>query len=93
MELTNKREQYTVTHADTNLSLVGEVMVVEGTVISSFNGTLTKLSDSSNAGNFNYRESGDTCDQNLYSCPKDLTDEISILLDATVTAIKTQLGA
>lgn len=93
MELTNKREQYTVTYADTNLSLVGEVMVVEGTVISSFNGTLTKLSDSSNAGNFNYRESGDACDQNLYSCPKDLTDEISILLDATVTAIKTQLGA
>ena len=93
MELTNKREQYTFTHANANLSLVGEVMVVEGTVISSFNGTLTKVSDSSNAGNFNYRESGDTCDQNLYSCPKDLTDEISILLDATVTAIKTQLGA
>lgn len=68
-------------------------MVVEGTVISSFNGTLTKVFDSSNAGNFNYHESGDTCDQNLYSCSKDLTDEINILLDATVTAIKTQLGA
>ena len=67
-------------------------MVVEGTIISSFNGTLTKLSDSSNAGNFNYRESGDACDQNLYSCPKDLTDEISILIDATVTAIKAQLA-
>ena len=92
MELTNKREQYTFTHANANLSLVGEVMVVEGTVISSFNGTLTKVSDSSNAGNFNYRESGDTCDQNLYSCPKDLTDEISILIDATVTAIKVQLA-
>lgn len=92
MELTNKREQYTVTNADANVSLVGEVLVTEGTVISNFNGTLTKVSDSSPAWNSNYREVGDTCDQNLYSCPKDLTDEISILIDATVTAIKVQLA-
>ena len=92
MELTNKREQYTVTNADANVSLVGEVLVTEGTIISNFNGTLTKVSDSSPAWNSNYREVGDTCDQNLYSCPKDLTDEISILIDATVTAIKVQLA-
>ena len=67
-------------------------MVTEGTIISNFNGTLIKVSDSSSAGNFNYREVGDTYDQNLYSRPKDLTDEISILIDATVTAIKAQLA-
>ena len=49
MELTNKREQYTVTNADANVSLVGEVLVTEGTIISNFNGTLTKVSDSSPA--------------------------------------------
>ena len=92
MELTNKREQYTVTNADATVSLVGEVLVTEGTTISSFSGNLTKVSDSTGAGSFSYREIGDTCDQNLYSCPKDLTDEISILIDATVTAIKTQLA-
>ena len=93
MELTNKREKYTVTNADANVSLVGEVLVTEGTIISNFNGTLTKVSDSSPAGSFNYREVGDTCDQNLYSCPKDLTDEISLLIDSTVTAVKAQIIA
>ena len=66
-------------------------MVTEGTIISNFNGTLTKVSDSSPAWNSNYREVGDTCDQNLYSCPKDLTDEISLLIDSTVTAVKAQI--
>ena len=92
MELTNKRVQYTIANADTNVALTGEITIVDDATISSFSGNLTKVSDSSNAGNFNYRESGDTCDQNLYSCPKDLTDEISILIDATVTAIKVQLA-
>ena len=57
MELTNKREQYTVANADANVSLVGEVLVTEGTIISNFNGTLTKVSDSSPAGNSNYMRS------------------------------------
>ena len=92
MEFTNKRVQYTIANADANIALAGEITIVDDTTILSFSGNLTKVSDSSPAGNFNYREVGDKCDQNLYSCPKDLTDEISILIDATVTAIKAQLA-
>ena len=93
MELTNKRVQYTIANADTNVALTGEITIVDDATISSFSGNLTKVSDSTGAGSFNYRETGDTCDHNLYSCPKDLTDEISLLIDSTVTAVKAQIIA
>ena len=93
MELTNKRVQYTIANADANIALAGEITIVDDTTISSFSGNLTKVSDSTGAGSFSYREIGDTCDQNLYSCPKDLTDEINLLIDSTVTAVKAQVIA
>lgn len=89
MELTNKREIYSVANADTNLKLTGEVTYSNGT-ITNFSGSLSDLSDAY-VGSFYYNEGETNCNVNVSNCLKAQIDNAYAIVDSTIEAIKTQL--
>lgn len=90
MELTNKRESYTVSTSSANLKITGDITLA-GTNVVSFNGSFS-LADNSPAGNFNYSESELDCNINIYGCPKANKDEAFKLIDIAIEEIKTKLA-
>lgn len=91
MELTNKREYYSVNEVSTTIKLAGELVVTEATIINGFTGNFSTL-EGTPVGGFNYREHSGSIDKNVYSVPKEVQVEASALLDATIDAIKLELG-
>ena len=89
MELTNKREIYSVSNADTNLKLTGEVTYSNGSIVN-FSGSLSDLSNLF-VGNFNYNEADVNCNINVSNCLKSQVDNAYAIVDATIEQIKTQL--
>ena len=90
MELTNKKEIYSVANTGTALKLSGEITIMENSDIASFNGHFTTL-EGAMAGSFNYRETNNVVDKNIYGIVLASKVEASELIDITVDEIKLQL--
>lgn len=101
MELTNKRQLFTVVNTATSVKLSGEITIIEGNLISNFNGNFSSLSEPVleapaigmrlPLGTFNYSESATTYNKNVNGVAKEQSDEVNKLLDDTITEIKNQL--
>lgn len=90
MELTNKRENYSVSNTDGTFNLQGELSV-SGLNITSFNGSITKA-DNSVSGNFSYSENDVISNINMNSIPKGSLVAVHTLIETTVSEINTQLS-
>ena len=91
MELTNKRENYSVNNTDGTFKLQGELFV-SGTSITSLNGSITK-EDGSVSGNFNYSENNLVGNISINFIPKELLIAVHTLIKDTVTEINAELSA
>lgn len=90
MELTNKRENYSVSNTDETFNLQGELSV-SGLNIISFNGSITKA-DNSVSGNFSYSENDVTSSISMNSIPKGSLVAVHTLIETTVSEINAQLS-
>lgn len=90
MELTNKRESYSVTNASVTIKLNGEVTISDNDTISSFSGNFQSL-EGNGLGGFNYRESNDTVDKHIFSVSTAYKGDAETLLDVTIGEIKSNL--
>ena len=90
MELTNKRENYSVSNTDGTFNLQGE-LYFSGVNHLSLNGSITKA-DNSVLGNFSYSENGVTSNININSIPKGSLVAVHTLIETTVSEINTQLS-
>lgn len=90
MELTNKRENYSVSNTDGTFNLQGELSV-SGLNITSFNGSITKI-DNSVSGTFSYYENEVTGNININSLPKESLITVHTLIETTISEINTELS-
>lgn len=91
MILSNKRTMYSVTNENSTLKLNGELTISENNTITGFHGSFISLDNLSHQGGFNYSEYEETCNKNYHSLPISLGDIPKILLDDTISQIKSQL--
>ena len=91
MELTNKREIYSVSNTGTTLKLSGEITIVNGSDVISFNGVFTTI-EGTQAGSFNYRETNNIVDKNIYGVPSEFKNNAESLIDSTAELITIELG-
>ena len=89
MELTNKRETYSIVNNNEAIKLAGEVTISTDAI--TLNGVFRTLEDQ-HIGNFNYREISNTIDKNFSSLNKEQEDNASLLLASTIIELKTTLG-
>ena len=88
MELTNKRETYSIVNNNETIKLSGEVTV--DTQGMSLHGGLS-LSEGTSIGYVTYRESGTLLDQSFSNLEQDHIEAVSALLEATIAELKTTL--
>lgn len=89
MELTNKRETYSIVNNNEAIKLAGEVTISVDAI--TLNGVFRTLEDQ-HIGSFSYREINNTIDKNFSSLNKEQEDNASLLLASTIIELKTTLG-
>lgn len=88
MELTNKRETYSIVNSNEAIKLAGEITISVDAI--TLNGVFRTLEDQ-HIGTFSYREISNTLDKNFSSLNKEQEDNASLLLALTVSQVKTTL--
>ena len=88
MELTNKRETYSIVNNNETIKLSGEATV--DTQGMSLHGGFSLLEGTS-IGYVTYRESGTLLDQSFSNLEQDHIEAVSALLEATIAELKTTL--
>ena len=85
MELTNKRESYTVENSAETLKLFGDV-TVSNEKIASFSGSFQTI-DNMMAGNFSFSETGSNNNINISGVPTNMLEIAYNLVTITVSEI------
>lgn len=88
MELTNKRETYSIVNSNEAIKLAGEITISVDAI--TLNGVFRTLEDQ-HIGTFSYREINNTLDKNFSSLNREQEDNASLLLALTVSQVKTTL--
>ena len=89
MELTNKRETYSIVNSNEAIKLAGEITISVDAI--TLNGVFRTLEDQ-HIGSFSYREINNTIDKNFSSLNKEQENNASLLLASTIIELKTTLG-
>ena len=89
MELTNKRETYSIVNNNEAIKLAGEVTISTDAI--SLNGVFRTLEDV-HIGSFSYRAINNMIDKNFSSLNQEQEENAADLLVSTITELKTSLN-
>lgn len=88
MQLTNKKEVYSINNSNETIKLQGELTLSSESI--QINGNF-QLVDGTFVGHFNYRELGTTLDKNFGNLIKSNQEDALALLDETIEELKLEL--